>query len=305
MTKLAASGLVLVGLLVLVGCSGGVTQQEYDKVKATATALEGNQSALQQELDAARAQVKASEAKGADTNAKVEQARKLVEVMDSLFVDVLFPQWQQPASPQQGSGPQGTPSSDLIDTLAREVAAQNDPSLLAKLYALLQAGQPSEAQLREFQNMVMATNNSKLIGAWQRIMAVTGGQQGPGEDPFRGLEEVVQATGDPTTEGLWSQVRRADQSQGMMVTRLAEIVERVRKLENPELNKRLEDALQAPYGSGPVTVGGLVRFGAAVRAVDDPALTGMAQKVFAGGEGQKPLTELFSYLMDKLKASIQ
>jgi hypothetical protein len=153
--------------------------------------------------------------------------------------------------------------------------------------------------------MARATGNSGLISTWERIMQ-SGGGSPPQSDPINGLETIVQASGDAVIEGKFAQFKRTNQEQGgIAVTRLAEIVELIHKSGKPDLVKRVDDALTASFGGGSITLAGIVRFGTAVRAIEDPTLEAMADKIFSGQGDNRLFIDLITYLMGKLTDSLE
>jgi septal ring factor EnvC (AmiA/AmiB activator) len=88
--KVLGLGLALILMLsLLVSCSGGVSQAQYEKVNSDLTAAQSQIATLQTQLSSKTAELSAKDSQLTAANAKIAKARGEVETLNLIFIPAM------------------------------------------------------------------------------------------------------------------------------------------------------------------------------------------------------------------------
>ena len=254
--------------VVLAACGGGVSQEEFDAVQGDLQAAQAQAAALQQRLDRGVA---------------------ILGVLDIL------------ASSFEDEDEDGGPSAEEILEFSAVIRASGTPELQAKFSEIIDsvlasAGPIPQEALSQVAAVVQASGNVQVAEKSQEFLAAAA--RGEGGAAFLELDALIQASGDPSLQGLLLEIVEATLVKGEPPD---ELVGEFSALVQASGNVEIQEAFGRLGGPPPKL---REEIGAKLEALGDPKLETLFEAA-----SQSPSSETFDAfwegLLDGLRETLK
>jgi len=264
---------VLVFSIIAAACATGVSEEEFEAVKA--------------DLQTQQAQVQSLQAELAELQQRISRVAAITEALE-LFT----------------TGPEGglTPDPAVLQEISTLVQASNDPQLQAKWAeiaeaALASAGPPPFELLSELAALIEASGDVEIQAKFQEFASAA--LRGEGAAPALELIGLIQASGDQALQAKMGEFIQAVLKNAQIPL---ELFEEFAALVLASGNEEIQEKVQQLAALPPEFI---ESFEAKVRAIGDPSLDAQLEGLFTPGLGEERhsdfLRSLIAVLNDALR----